>query len=204
MLQQARSLRREGRILNPRLAQLRRKADADLAAFALAKQTLRAAEGRLEACREALGHAKAAQALAQAVAVEAQTQAHKRLAEVVTRALAAVFEEPYRFELAFTQSRGRTEVGLRFLRGGNEVDPMYGAGGGVLDIAGFALRIAAILVARPPLRRLIVADEPLRNLSRNHRERAAALMMKLAEELDFQLILITHDSEYELGLVHTL
>lgn len=142
--------------------------------------------------------------MAQALAVEVQTQAHKRLAEVVTRALAAVFETPYCFELVFDQSRGRTAVGLRFTRDGQEFDPMYSTGGGVLDIAAFALRIAAILVARPPLRKLVVLDEPFRHLSTAYRERAAALVETLAKELDFQILLITHFEEFELGVVHRL
>lgn len=155
---------------------------------------------RLEHHRQQLELAEQSQQLLQVVAQQVQETAHRQIAEVVSKCMRAVFgEESYQFRIDFERKRGKTEARLLFVRDGQEVDPMEAAGGGVLDIASLALRVAAIMLARPRRRRLIVVDEPMRFLSRSNQVKGRDLLETLAHELGFQVILTTHSDALTCG-----
>lgn len=139
--------------------------------------------------------------ITQTVAREVQELAHSKIADIVSHSLAAVFEEPYAFRLNFEQKRGRTEAALTFERNGEQVDPMEASGGGVVDVASFALRLSCLLLANPPLRRLLVLDEPLKMLSAEYRPRVRELIERLSKELGVQMIIVTHSPEFLMGKV---
>lgn len=152
------------------------------------------AEARVAAALEATK-------VVQQVAETVQAQAHARIAQVVTRCLSAVFEDPYEFRILFEQKRGRTEARLVFVDGEQELDPLTAVGGGVVDIAAFALRLAALLLHQPPLRRILIADEPFRFVSAEYRDRVRVLLENLHAELGVQFIIVTHITELETGTV---
>lgn len=135
-----------------------------------------------------------------------QEQAHKRIQSVVSRCLAAVFENPYEFKVKFEKKRGKTEAVPVFARDGFEYAPTDGVGGGVLDVAAFGLRIAEVLMQQPKSRRLLQLDEPFKfpSLRKGYRERVRDLLVALADELDFQFVAITHDPTFEVGKVINL
>lgn len=157
------------------------------------------------AFRTAIAHleaSKAAATLAQAVAQAVQEQAHAQVADIVSRSLKAVFgNEAYQFRIIFEKKRGRTEATLVFDREGMVVDPMTASGGGVVDVASFALRISCLLLSRPPLRRLLVLDEPFRFLSEQYQPAARALIESLAKELGVQFLIVTHNKQLTCGKV---
>jgi len=165
-----------------------------------ARQLTAADEERTAAHRD-LEHAEAARTLAQGVAADLQRKAHAQISSVVTRALQAVFPDPYTFEIRFEEKRGKTEARPVFLRGGQELGKRIG--GGVYDVAAFALRIAAVLLQRPAARRVLFLDEPFRFVSERNlnRDRVRDLVLTLARELGFQFIVITHDRVLEVGKV---
>ena len=143
------------------------------------------------------------QKIIQEVAEKVQRQAHVQIAEVVTRCLNAVFDDPYEFKIDFAKKRGKTEAQLKFTRNGQEIDPIDGAGGGVLDVASFALRLACVLMHRPKLRNIMILDEPFRFVSKlgHYRERIRALLETLSVEMDMQFLIVTHDPELQIGKV---
>lgn len=145
--------------------------------------------------------AEDARAILQTAAQLVQQRAHARIAGTVGRCLSAVFDEPYKFDITFEQRRGKTEALLTFERGGYTVDPMSQAGGGVVDVCSFALRLAGLLASRPAKRRLLVLDEPMRCLSKEYRPAAKQLIETLAAELGVQFIIITHDQTFHIGKV---
>lgn len=77
-------------------------------------------------------------------------------------------------------------------------DPLEQAGLGVVDVASFALRLACILVAQPPKRRLVVLDEPFRHLAYELRPVAMELIKELAKQTKTQFVLTTHFSDIPL------
>lgn len=142
------------------------------------------------------------QSIIQKVGEALQRGAHEKIAEVVSKCLAAVFDHPYEFRIVFEKKRGKTDARIAFFRDGEEFSPKA-VGGGVLDVVGFALRLAAIVLVRPPLRRLLLLDEPFKHLSRRreYRERMRDLLLQLSKEMGVQMVVVTHDDELTIGKV---
>jgi len=156
----------------------------------------------LKQVEEELEHTKEAQTITQQVAQMVQQQAHKRIEGVVSKCLEAVFEDEYGFKIRFERKRGRTEANLLLLRHGHEIEDVLDAdSGGVIDTAALALRLACIVLAKPHLRRIIIMDEPFRNLDLQNRERIRILLEELAEDFKVQFIIITHELAFQTGKV---
>lgn len=184
------------------LESLQKKLTAAAAEHAHTARTVAEERAAHKAARQRLGHAKQAQALAQRVAAGVQAAAHSQIAAVVSRCLTAVFgPEAYQFKIAFEQKRGKTEARLLLTRGGLELDPLDSAGGGVVDVAAFALRLAALVLERPARRRLLVLDEPFRFVSKEYQPAVRQLIETLAAEMQVQIIMVTHNVELEIGKV---
>lgn len=142
------------------------------------------------------------QELAQIVAQGIQQKVHEKIASVVSKCLEAVFDEPYKFNIKFERKRGKTEARLVFERDGIDIDdPLTGCGGGVIDVASFALRLSAIMLSKPQSRRIMIMDEPFRFLSLKYRPKVKDLLIQLRKEYDFQFIIVTHASELVVGKV---
>lgn len=148
-----------------------------------------------------LTNSEDAQKVIQIVASSVQELAHNKIADVVSRCLEAIFDEPYKFKIKFERKRGKTEAKLLFERNGLEVDPLTASGGGVIDVASFALRLASLILTRPPLRRLMVNDEPFRFISAEYRSRVKTLLETLSEEMKIQFVQVTHIDALKCGKV---
>jgi len=135
-----------------------------------------------------------AQAFIQGVARDTQEHLRFHIENIVQLGLDSCFPGKYKFQLIFEIKRGQTEARLVFVNAaGHEVSPMDANGGGVVDVAAFALRIAAWTLGKTD--NLIVLDEPFRFLSRDLRPRAAAIMSELSKRLNLQFIVVTHDAD---------
>lgn len=139
--------------------------------------------------------------LLQDVAEVVQQEAHNKIAAVVCRCLQEVFDEPYELKIGFEKKKGRTEAVISFVRDGEEIDPMSAAGGGVVDVAAFALRLACLVLHKPKLRPLLVLDEPFRFVSRDYLSKVRQLIETLSEEMKIQIVMVTHNPLLECGKV---
>lgn len=148
-------------------------------------------------------HAALTEAVAcvQAVAHVVQQETHTAIASVVTRCLQAVFPDPYEFQILFEERRGRTEARLVFVRDGEAVSPLDSSGGGVVDVAAFALRLACLMLAQPARRRLVVLDEPFKFVSADYLPAVRQLLEDLAAELGVQFVMVTHLEELCCGKI---
>src|SRR5690606_22331285 len=117
----------------------------------------------------------------------------------VTRCLQSIFDKPYEFQIKFLQKRGRTEAQMVFVRDGQEIDPLTASGGGVIDVAAFALRMASLMLSRPTPRRIIILDEPFKFVSEGRRPQIRQLLEELSEQTGFVFLMTTHIPELELG-----
>ena len=158
---------------------------------------------RLRLLRQTITEART---IVQSIAQTIQQRLHRQVARVTTRCLNAVFDAPYEFRIEFDRRRGKTEARLTFVRDGLRLDdPLNEVGGGVIDVAALALRLSAVLLSRPRRRRLLVLDEPLKNVRGvDNRERVRRMLLGLAEELGVQIFLnIDVDAypEFALGKV---
>lgn len=158
-------------------------------------------QSALEKSTKRLARARDAQEILQMLAKAVQQKAHERISEVVTSCLAAVFDDPYEFKIVFETKRGKTEAHLRFLRRELEVDPLTASGGGMIDVAAFALRVSCLVLHRPKLSRLLVLDEPFRFVSAQYQDNVRTMMEDLSAEMKIQIILVTHNPAYETGQI---
>lgn len=124
---------------------------------------------------------------------------HDHIALVVSRCLEAVFDDPYEFRILFDKKRGKTEARLAFVRNGQEVSPTDAAGGGVVDVAAFALRLACLMTAQPPVRKVLILDEPFRFVSAGYRDRVRTMLETVSKEMGVQIVMVTHAEELQAG-----
>lgn len=169
-----------------RFSQLEGKRDSLLHGMEQTKRELNENEARILSQERALS-------LIQDVAMQTQEQLNYRISEVATEAFAAILPDPYELHVNMEVRYGRTEAHLVFRRDGEERgNPMRESGGGAVDIAAFSLRVS-LLMLNGSARKLLVLDEPFRNLSREYQEVAGALIRNLSCRLGIQFIIVTHD-----------
>jgi len=136
-----------------------------------------------------------AQLIIQAAAKLTQEQLSYRVSELVTLALAQVFDDPYELVLRFENKRGRTEAILLFKdSSGQEIEPMEASGGGAWDVASFALRVALWSLEKPRSRATLILDEPFKFLHGEGPQRRVSEMLKdLSTRLHMQFIIVTQE-----------
>lgn len=146
---------------------------------------------------------ESAKEIIQIVSQAVQQKVHKQIAELVSRCLAAVYSDPYQFVIHFERKKNKTEARAVFVhKDGHELDPTEGVGGGVLEVACFALRIVCLSMTRPLPRKVLICDEPFKNVhGLRNRERLAELILTLSKEFGIQIILSTGLSWLEVGKV---
>lgn len=133
-----------------------------------------------------------ARAIAQQVATDLQKDLECQISNIVTMALASVSFD-YEFKVSFVEKRNQTECEMVFVRDGNECDPMDSSGGGAIDIASIALRMAIWSIKKT--RAIQILDEPAKFLSRDMQEKCSELIKMLSAELGIQMIIVSHIPE---------
>lgn len=171
--------------------------------YEMSVNTLRREKKRQAQNKREIRRLLQAQEIVTTVAAQVQQNAHKHISRIVTRCLKAVFDKPYRFRILFERKRGQTEARLVFIRKGKTLDPVHECGGGPVDVAAFALRLACLLLQKPAKRRILILDEPFRFVSerREYRKKVADLLLALSEEMKIQIIQVTHDPLLAVGKV---
>ena len=127
------------------------------------------------------------------VGLKTKQQLSFHISDITSLALDAVFNDPYKLVTEFVERRNKTECDLYFERDGSKVDPLTASGGGAVDVAAFALRVASWSMQRPRSRNTMVLDEPLRFLSADHQEQASVMIKEISQKLGIQFIIITHE-----------
>ena len=138
-----------------------------------------------------------AQTFLQKVAQETQEHLKFKIEDIVNLALETCFPGEYSFRLNFNISRGKTEAELVFLSQSSDrpIDPMNASGGGVVDIACFALRIASYVLEQG-IDNVIVLDEPMKFVSKDLLDSAGEILKVLSTKLGLQIIMVTHENKF--------
>lgn len=132
-----------------------------------------------------------ARSIAQLVAKKTQEKIEFKISSLVTMALEAIFPDPYTFQVKFETRRGRTEADMLFMKRGNVIhDILEEGGGGVADVAAFALHVAIRGIAKT--RNVLWLDEPFRAIhSAAMQEKTSELLKVLADSSKLQIIIIS-------------
>lgn len=158
------------------------------------QESLSAVTAELRDKKRSLHRHEEAKEIIRAVGIKTQEQLSFHISDITSLALEAVFKDPYELKVDFVQRRNKTECDLLFVRGDSVVDPISASGGGAVDVAAFALRIASWSMMSPRTRNTIILDEPLRFLSGDNQDRASAMIKEISQRLGLQFIIVTHES----------
>jgi len=129
------------------------------------------------------------------VGLSTQQQLQYHISDITSLALEAVFKNAYELRLEFVERRNKTECDIYFVREETKIDPISESGGGAIDVASFALRIASWRMNHPKNRNVIILDEPMRFLSSDLQEKASQMIKEISDKLGIQFIIITHEPE---------
>lgn len=129
------------------------------------------------------------------VGLATQKQLEYHLTEQVSLAMEAVFDDPYALVVQFQEKRGKTEVELLFSRRGMEFPPIGSAGGGAIDVASLALRIAYFSMRQDTkIRPVLILDEPFSQLKgEDANRRALSIIREISKHLDLQIIMVSDE-----------
>jgi len=140
-----------------------------------------------------LKHHEAAKEIIREIGIKMQQQLQYHISDITSLALGAVFDDPYELEVEFIQRRNKTECDIYFTRGGNRINPLAASGGGAVDVAAFALRIASWSLQHPHTRNTVILDEPMRFVSEDLKDKASQMIKEVSDKLGIQFIIVTHE-----------
>lgn len=123
-----------------------------------------------------------------------QSYLKEYIEDMVTTALQAVFDEDYKFIIDFDIKRNKPEGKISLKIRGEEVDPKDSVGGGVLDIASFALRIVLWSMENPRSSNTIILDESFKFVH-GSLENVSKMIKELSNKLGLQIIIVTQLEE---------
>lgn len=176
------------------LGQLRAKAEQLKGQRSQLQKQLKEARHSYVSAFRSLKATEEARAFIQKVAAQTQEQIRFHITDLGSMALEAVFGPGIQLGLDFEEKRGKTEARLCFVRGEERTDPLEADSGGASDIAAFALRCSLLMIQRPVPRKLLVLDEPFKNINdptREMHQRAAEMVKEISQRLGIQFIIVT-------------
>lgn len=149
-------------------------------------------------------------AVLEAYAVEQQNDLQSSIEDLCTRGLQTVFQQPLEFKMDFKIMRGQPEVSfsvVSYINGDAfEMDIPNSFGGGLAVVCAVLLRIIVLkyLVEQGKVSPVLILDEPLAALSPSYpsdeaeslRSRMASFLRAVCDELNVQIILVTHEPDY--------
>lgn len=138
-------------------------------------------------------HAEHALAIIQEVAQKTQQELEFHISSLVTTAIKSVNPEWPEFVVKIAIRRNRTECDLLFREHGVDQRPEDSAGGGVKDVASFALRIAYWSLKKN--RSTFILDEPFRNVDPTHHDKTSEMVKMLSDRLGVQIIMVSHQED---------
>ena len=115
--------------------------------------------------------------------------------DVVTQALSTIYGDNHSFELEYDQKRNQVEATPWIVIDGERNSPRDEVGGGILDIASLAMRLAVWALTDPLPSRTFLLDEPSKFLSVDMQPEFGRMLAELADMLDVQFVVVTHSPE---------
>lgn len=159
--------------------------------YTQAKDSIAEFSDRLELIAERKLVVEKARAFFQVHAENTQREISETLSVIITSALRSVFPDDYQCIIEFGTKRNQTEAKIKLLKGNEEIEnPINAVGGGVIDIASFAARVAFIFLSGS--RRVLIADEPFKAVSSDLRNKIPDMLRLLSEKLEMQFIIVSH------------
>lgn len=157
------------------------------------ERSIASLQEQIQEGKKALRAHERARSILQEVGVKTQEQLSYNISTIASLALETVFDIPYELQLEFIQRRNKTECDIYFVRDGVKIDP-YSGGGGAIDVAAFALRVALWTMHQPRTRPVLILDEPFKHLKGEEANRKMLEMVsKISKKLGIQIIMVSDE-----------
>ena len=144
--------------------------------------------------KELVAHEKARWVIAEVSRIT-QEETKERIEKLITLALRSIFEREMTFKLKLEYKNNRVYATPIVIDGDEEFsDLKEDQAGGVIDIVSLAFKIVLWSMESPQKRNLFIVDEPFRFTGKLVKK-AGYMLKYLSEELDFQVIMVSHDDE---------
>ncbi len=177
------------------IAELKEKLDKKITEKELLSSQLVEFKNNVEHLLTHLEDIEEARVILQKSAQITQKQLSYHIENIVSHALAAVFDDPYEFKVNFVTRRNYAECDLMFVNeNGTEMKPLDSCGYGAADIASLALRVAYWNLS-DGVRNTLILDEPVRNLDKTKQPLAAMMIKELSTSLNLQFLIVTHNTK---------
>lgn len=133
----------------------------------------------------------------------------KAMTTVITDILRRLFgEDIISFNIETVEKRRQLETYFTITRryGKHEVtQPILSSSGvGIADVAFMLIRIILLVNDPSKPRRILWADEPMKNLSADKREAFMDLLKQICDEFDLQIFMSTHEDAYVENADHVI
>ena len=173
----------------------RRKLDELKARRKLLREDLESTERLLGMCEDESDDLLKARVLIQEAALVTQQTLQLHLSGIVTAALQAVWKDSdLDFRVTFETKNNRTVCLLEVGEGGVYNAPLDVRGGGLIDVASFALRASFWSLDRT--RPVMILDEPMKNLSPKLKPAVVEMIRMVSDKLGMQVIMVTHGAAF--------
>jgi len=120
------------------------------------------------------------------------------VARIISRGLSLVFDEPIELKMVPKVRADVTTVDFRIIQGEGkhqiETGIMGAKGGTLVAVVNILIRSLLVLSARPPLRRILLLDEPFGLADPQYIPAFGGLLREMCDKLGFQTIIIPHES----------
>jgi len=153
-------------------------------------QMVTSTEATLLSAKEKQLNAKKALILIQEIAQVTQTLLQDKVTKLVNLAIRSVFDAPPEFIMQITTKRNRTECELLFQEQGILAKPIESAGGGLLDVVSFALRVVMWTFSKQD--NVLILDEPFKFVSPNLAPKVSEMVCEISKKLNLQIIMVSH------------
>ena len=117
------------------------------------------------------------------------------LASLGGQGLSAVFAKEMEVVLESSIKRGVASLDLALITEGLRTRIKGAKGGSVAQVLAVLLRILLTISSRPPLRPLLILDEPFSQVSAEFRPALCEMLRNIIERLDAQYIFTSHEDE---------
>lgn len=143
---------------------------------------------------ELLAHEKARWVIAEVSRIT-QEETKERIEKLITLALRSIFEREMTFKLKLEYKNNRVYATPTIVDGDEEFsDLKEDQAGGHIDIVSLVFKIVLWSMESPQKRNLFIVDEPFRFTGKLVKK-AGYMLKYLAKELNFQVIMVSHDDE---------
>jgi hypothetical protein len=179
-----------------RFTRLRKEVRSLVDDYKLTRQQKKSAKDSRDALLAEMKHTQEALVFIQQVGVVSQEEIIGGIEKLVTYAIRDVFvDEGYDFVIQLDDKKSTMSLDFLFERDGEFFNPLVCCEYGVVDVVCFALRLAIWGLLRCD--RVLVLDEPFKNISAEYIDRACAFVHTISKKLEFQFIIITHIPEFK-------